>query len=89
MRHICGGCVLGSRYVLTTAHCLFRENGSALYTDRLRILAGRHELTSSNKKGFFTGINKTYVHEKHNETINDIAILRVRFYYLNKINSVT
>jgi len=77
----CGGAVIGKRWIITAAHCLFGDDGSPRNTEDIKIYLGEHDLKdkSETDKVEVHKVDYVRVHEKYdNERLkNDIAVIKV------------
>ncbi|XP_058835667.1 chymotrypsin-1-like [Topomyia yanbarensis] len=67
--HICGGVLVGSNWVLTTASCVQGESN-------LKVMVGSHRLLSNAER---VGVSSTILHSQYNPTsgINNVALLKL------------
>ena len=76
-KHICGGSIIGEKFILTAAHCFHQKNETQFISiDEYIIVAGTNILYSD--KGIARRIEIIYLHKLYNtKDHRDIAILKV------------
>merc|ERR1711962_1306577 len=78
----CGVSVIGSRWLITAAHCLANKDGSVTYEDKdIKIYLGAHKTFPTQADNYETySVEKFLVHEGWNTNgsyDNDIAVIKV------------
>ncbi|XP_065363929.1 serine protease SP24D [Calliphora vicina] len=71
--HICGGSIVGSRSILTAAHCVV-ENSNTVSSNRLAVRVGSTNQFSGGKLYYVSGVS---VHPNYSGVQNDIAVLEL------------
>lgn len=74
-KHICSGTLIGSKWLLTAAHCL-----EYLLASEVEVVLGSRSVNRYVKGELRLTINKTFIHEKFDDDRlnNDIALLRLK-----------
>ncbi|XP_063700576.1 serine protease SP24D-like [Culicoides brevitarsis] len=72
-RFSCGGSIVGERFVLTAAHCVYDSNGRLIPTRSLTVLSGSTNL----ENGTFHSVRRISPHHQYGNFENDIALLKI------------
>ncbi|XP_023555442.1 coagulation factor XI isoform X2 [Octodon degus] len=73
--HLCGGSIIGNRWILTAAHCLDGVDSSKI----LRVYGGIVNQSEINEDTPFFGVQEIIIHDQYQvaESGNDIALLKL------------
>ena len=78
LRHFCGGSVIAERWILTAAHCMFNEDGSATTPDQVLVVAGINDFRD--ESAVETVVTNIYVHPEYQNGLaltNDLALMEL------------
>ncbi|XP_017477558.1 PREDICTED: serine protease SP24D-like [Rhagoletis zephyria] len=73
-RHICGGSIIKSNYILTAAHCVVSSGITAYPAEDFTIRAGTHNRIAG---GVIVQVKRVVVHEGYASITNDLALLEL------------
>ncbi|KAG7473711.1 hypothetical protein MATL_G00098720 [Megalops atlanticus] len=76
-KHICGGAIVRTTWVLTSAHCLYGLERE--YTDLLTVIAGDHNLSTREPQEQRRTVRRITPHPHYNDSTldNDVALLQL------------
>lgn len=90
---LCGGSIIHSRFILTSAHCFYVEKGKQSMKEDMILTMGGSEFLNNNRSvnRFFRYVKKLIVHQnytKHSH-VNDLALLYLEKEFPINLDSVS
>ncbi|XP_054728596.1 serine protease SP24D-like [Anastrepha obliqua] len=73
-RHICGGSIIKSNYILTAAHCVVETGTTPYAAEYFTIRAGTHNRIAG---GVIIQVKRVVVHQGYSSVTNDLALLEL------------
>ncbi|KAL9970710.1 hypothetical protein ACROYT_G023122 [Oculina patagonica] len=72
-RHICGGSIIGSTWILTASHCVERNTNPRGYT----VVVGAHTQRERPSNDQVFGLRRVIMHERYRQLNYDVALLQL------------